>query len=143
VKKLSGNKKIRLEKSIKEAVVRRTAMFQQNDKAILTLSSSALGLSVAIFSKMENICPCYMLCVKISWIFFCIAILSIVFSYYLAQGCLTEIIKSSRRIINGESVKESFLSRYNLQLVEGCNHFSILFFAGGILVMVIASCLFL
>lgn len=122
-------------KSLFNAALDQTHLF---DKAILTLASGALGLSLTFIRQIipEGCEPKYILTLIFSWIFFSLSIISTVLSFLTSVKACTKQIEILEieffNKINGESKDRKNFYRKITSFFNVC---SIIFFIIGIFLL--------
>lgn len=122
-----------------ELLKRQLSNSENFDRAILTVSTAALGFSLAFIKDIVSIETAKLLMILyISWLFLLLAILSTLSSFLIGQHEIKgELDRAERYYIKREETAFEE-SRAKMQWAEVCNYFSALLFALG----VILTCIF-
>lgn len=121
----------------KDLLTRQISNSVNYDNAILTLSSGALGLSLAF---IKNIVPIektlYSHCLIVSWVLFCLAIISTLLSFLVSQkGLETQRLHAYEYYIKKN---DEYLDKENIwrTLTDYLNLFSGLFFISAVIITI-------
>jgi len=107
------------------------------DKAILSLSSAGLGISLTFIRTFVDVsCPSWLVILKISWVLFVLAIISTLFSFLTSQkGIDTQLSNAEKYYLEG---KEDYFNKKNIfaELTNILNVLSALLFVFAVVVTV-------
>lgn len=137
--KVSENQRI-YERMRDELIISQRSNSDNFDKAILSLSSAALGLTLTFISNLIDLSNAqFLIILYLSWFFFILAIISTLISFLVSQkGFSIQLDMAEKIYLDDEKVddkKINFISRW----VNGLNIFSAIIFILALILLTLFS----
>lgn len=136
-KNLDKNYEIYLDER-KELIHAGQLMYQSFDKAILTLSAGALGISITFINQIApNPIPDTKCLIISAWIFFSLSVFLTLISFLTSQmACRRQIEICEEFLLNNKSKDDSRVNK-PATITTCLNYLSIFFFSLGIMTLVL------